>query len=151
MFGQDMIFGQKTIKIDEKGRIILPNFTYVESKDILLLGISDNDGNFKIFLRNDIINIINGMIEEQKTTDELKRFKFLTEQINGFQSSFLTECVVDNQKRVTIPVEIREELNLEDSLYICGGTDFGIPCLNLYRKKEDMVKRLCKTKHYENS
>lgn len=146
MFGQDMIFGQKNIKIDEKGRIILPNFTYVESKDVVLLGISDNDGNFKMFSKNEVVKAINNMIEEQKTVNDLKRFKFLTEQINSFQSSFLTECVVDNQKRITIPVEIREELNLEDSLYICGGTDYYIPCLNLYKSKEDM-----KTKHYENS
>ena len=150
MFGQDMMFGQKNIKIDEKGRIILPNFTYVESKDIVLLGISDNDGNFKMFSKNEVVKAINNMIEEQKTVNDLKRFKFLTEQINSFQSSILTECVVDNQKRITIPVEIREELNLEDSLYICGGTDYCIPCLNLYKSKQDMKKKI-KTKHYENS
>lgn len=151
MFAESHILGQSSIKISEKGRIVLPAFTYAEENDKVLICLSEDRNYFRIFSKNNITNLLNEMIEKQKSIYDLEILKSINYQIQHFQSLFVCECDIDKQRRIILPQQLRQDLKLFDNLYICGSTDFYQPCLDVYNKKEDMLKRLNKIRHYENS
>ena len=142
MFGESYILGQKNIGIDTKGRIILPGFTHAEENDKVLICLSEDRKYFRIFSKNNITRILDEMIEKQKTIYDLEILKSITYQMQQFQSLFVCECDIDKQRRILLPQQLRDDLKLKDELYICGSTEFYQPCLDVYSKKEDMVKRL---------
>ena len=58
MFGEDHILGQSSVKISEKGRIVLPTFTHAEANDEVLIYLSDDRMNFRIFSKNKIDKVV---------------------------------------------------------------------------------------------
>ena len=62
MFGEGNIYGQTSVTLDPKDRIILPTFTYAEPKDELL--IINKEDYLYVCKEEKIENIINNL--EQK-------------------------------------------------------------------------------------
>lgn len=119
MFGEDILFGQKDIKVDSKGRIFIPSETKRETGDNLVL-LYDKDldvyriYNFKTI--KDILNDLNDKILNSKTKLEVIEYKKKSLEISR---SIIRSCKVDTQGRITIGNLFENQ----DTLLVIGNYD----------------------------
>ena len=99
MFGEQSIYGQSNVRIDDKNRIILPKYTYAEAGDKLLV---INDGEYlSIHSEQEF--------EEKLRQKELELEKSSLKQKNAkkrelliLYSSVLKRVTCDKQGRITL-------------------------------------------------
>lgn len=152
MFGEKLIFGQKEVTMDVKGRIVLPAFTYAEAKDEVSFVYPENGDYVRIFLYNKIEALINMMIDKQLNTSDLKLMKELQNVINNLHDLCIGNAILDKQKRVIVPKHVRDRLQLESNVKIIGTTDIVyttniingdansiLPCVKIYKYKNKEV------------
>ena len=105
---QDII-GHKIIKLDEKGRIIVPALTDVKSQDKLILEKDNNYGDgalkisdYKLYanIREKLIKLRDSNIDNM---DLYRKYNYVLEQINN---AIMYIALVDNQNRIQIPKNI---------------------------------------------
>ena len=133
MFGEDFILGQKIGTIDAKGRIVLPKFTYAQGDDQISLFYSKDKEHLKIFLFERIKKMLELLQDRQLRTADINFMREIQEQINLIHESYIETSYIDNQRRIHIPSDIREELNLDKSVHLLGGTEYSLPCLKIYK------------------
>lgn len=133
MFGEDFILGQKVGTIDAKGRIVLPKFTYAQGNDQISLFYSKDKEYLKIFLFDRIRNMLELLQNRQLKTSDIKFMEEIQEQINLIHELYIETSYIDNQRRIHIPSDVREELNLYKSVNLLGGTEYSLPCLKIYK------------------
>lgn len=134
MFGEDFILGQKVIAIDSKGRIVLPKFTYAQCDDQISLFYSKDKDHLKIFLFERIRKMLELLQDRQLRTADLEFAREIQKHINLVHDFYVGTSFVDKERRILIPSNVREELGLEENIYICGGTEYSLPCLKIYKK-----------------
>lgn len=152
MFGEKLIFGQKEVSIDDKGRITLPAFTHAEPKDEVSFVYPETGDYVRIFLYHKIETLMNIMIDKQINTSDLKLMEDIQNAINNLQSLCIGTATLDKQKRVIVPKHVRERLKLESSVEIIGATDtvyttniisgatnLILPCVKIYKYKNKEV------------
>ena len=152
MFGEKLIFGQKEVTMDAKGRIVLPAFTYAEVKDEVSFVYPENGDYVRIFLYNKIEALINMMIDKQLNTSDFKLMEDIKNVINNVHDLCISNAILDKQKRVIIPKNVRSRLQLESSVKIIGATDtvyttniincnanLILPCVKIYKYKNKEV------------
>lgn len=142
MFGEQIILGQKECTLDSKGRIILPKFTHVEPYDKLAILFSENRDYCKIFLNNRLLELMDVMQQKQQRAMNIIYLKEMQRQINEIYSLCSDVNTVDKQRRILLPEQLREELELSNHVYICGGFELSTPCVKVYKNKEDMFRIL---------
>lgn len=142
MFGDKLILGQQQLNVDLKGRIILPKFTCAEPQDTLSFVYSENRDYFKIFLLDKISALLEKMREKQLSTSDIDLMREIQKQMDYIHTSYVGTSTIDNQKRVMIPFAIRQELDIERNVYICGGTELSLPCVKVYKDK-NLLKESC--------
>lgn len=100
MFGEKSIYGQSSVKIDNKGRMFLPAFTKREIGDNLVL-IRDNDiSRYKICSSNRLDEIIKELRQKKLAAlTEIEKENYSKAELLLIKS-FIKNLKVDNQKRV---------------------------------------------------
>ena len=109
MFGKMPIFGNSTIKIDDKGRIIIPAFCNAEKNDQLI--IQKGEGNFYI-----IVNLfkIEEEIKQLKNKGDKKGIELLT-------SSIVDLVKVDSQRRISF--NPHKQFAIDRKVFVHGNYD----------------------------
>ena len=122
MFGEKIILGNAKCKVDTKGRILLPKFTYSEKDDEIVLSSDDNG----IILLNNIVCLkrrINELEKNMSSESDERLIKSLNEKLERLYFSCISVSKVDSQRRLIIPVSTRIEYDINDSVILQGCKD----------------------------
>lgn len=122
MFGEKIILGNAKCKVDTKGRILLPKFTYSEKDDEIVLSSDDNG----IILLNNIVCLkrrINELEKNMSSESEERLIKSLNDKLERLYFSCISVSKVDSQRRIIIPVSTRMEYDINDSVILQGCKD----------------------------
>ena len=122
MFGEKIILGNAKCKVDTKGRILLPKFTYSEKDDEIVLSSDDNG----IILLNNIVCLkrrINELEKNMSSESEERLIKSLNDKLERLYFSCISVSKVDSQRRLIIPVSTRMEYDINDSVILQGCKD----------------------------
>ena len=133
----------KFVKIDTKGRIIIPKNSILGKSEEILIA-RENDITFSL---HDLI-VFNGYIEKLKIKREKafdsgnsELFEFINDKINLLMFSKFGISNSDNQNRILIPPMVREKYELKDKVLLCNGEDH-IKLFNGIEKYEEYEKKL---------
>ena len=124
MFGEKFIIGKSDGKIDNKNRISIPSFTYVEVNDGLIIQIiDDNDElSLKIEIFNKYASILEKLKKLRDNASSLAEFQRYDKEIEVICQKLDYLVTVDKQKRILIPISVMKALNWNSSDYIqCTG------------------------------
>lgn len=122
MFGESLILGNTKCKLDTKGRIFLPKFTYSEKDDEIVFSVNDNG----IILLNNIVCLkrrINELEKNISSESDEKLIKSLNDKLERLYFSCISTSKVDSQRRLNIPVSTRIEYDINDSVILQGCGD----------------------------
>jgi len=122
MFGEKIILGNAKCKVDTKGRILLPKFTYSEKDDEIVLSSDDNG----IILLNNIVCLkrrINELEKNMSSENDERLIKSLNDKLERLYFSCISVSKVDSQRRLIIPVSTRMEYDINDSVILQGCKD----------------------------
>lgn len=122
MFGENIILGNAKCKVDTKGRIFLPKFTYSEKDDEIVFSSDDNG----IILLNNIICLkrrINELEKNISSESDERLIKSLNDKLERLYFSCISVSKVDSQRRLIIPVSTRMEYDINDSVILQGCND----------------------------
>lgn len=143
MFGEKIILGNAKCKVDTKGRILLPKFTYSEKDDEIVLSNDDNG----IILLNNIVCLkrrINELEKNISSESDERLIKSLNDKLERLYFSCISVSKVDSQRRLIIPVSTRMEYDINDSVILQGCKDH-IKMFNSdesYQNYKMMIKQL---------
>lgn len=133
----------KFVKIDTKGRIIIPKSSILGKSEEILIA-RENDITFSL---HDLI-VFNGYIEKLKIKREKafdsgnsELFEFINDKINFLMFSKFGISNSDNQNRILIPSMVREMYELKDKVLLCNGENH-IKIFNGIEKYEEYEKKL---------
>lgn len=133
----------KFVKIDTKGRIIIPKNSILGKSEEILIA-RENDITFSL---HDLI-VFNGYIEKLKIKREKafdsgnsELFEFINDKINFLMFSKFGISNSDNQNRILIPQMVREMYELKDKVLLCNGESH-IKVFNGIEKYEEYEKKL---------
>ena len=133
----------KFVKIDTKGRIIIPKNSILGKSEEILIA-RENDITFSL---HDLI-VFNGYIEKLKIKREKafdsgnsELFEFINDKINFLMFSKFGISNSDNQNRILIPSMVREMYELKDKVLLCNGENH-IKIFNGIEKYEEYDKKL---------
>lgn len=133
----------KFVKIDTKGRIIIPKNSILGKSENILIA-RENDITFSL---HDLI-VFNGYIEKLKIKREkafdsgnLELFEYINDKINFLMFSKFGISNSDNQNRILIPSMVREMYELKDKVLLCNGENH-IKIFNGIEKYEEYEKKL---------
>ena len=102
MFGEEPIFGQKIITVDEKERIIIPPYTKREEGEKLVLCWDEDLKLYKILSINKIVENIKKIDEIiEKTSEKTKILKYKLNKLNLVRSILICDTV-DKQGRYSV-------------------------------------------------
>ena len=122
MFGEKIILGNAKCKVDTKGRILLPKFTYSEKDDEIVLSSDDNG----MILLNNIVCLkrrINELEKNMSSESDERLIKSLNDKLERLCFSCISVSKVDSQRRLIIPVSTRMEYDINDSVILQGCKD----------------------------
>ncbi len=122
MFGEKIILGNAKCKVDTKGRILLPKFTYSEKDDEIVFSNDDNG----IILLNNIVCLkrrINELEKNMSSESDERLIKSLNDKLERLYFSCISVSKVDSQRRLIIPVSTRMEYDINDSVILQGCKD----------------------------
>lgn len=97
MFAKDNIYGQSIVHCDDKKRIILPKFTYVEKNDSLVIL---NKINYLSIYEEEIINKKIDELEKMYIGYDNKKKKQVDLMLLDLYKSILKKVKVDAQHRI---------------------------------------------------
>lgn len=143
MFGEKIILGNAKCKVDTKGRILLPKFTYSEKDDEIVLSSDDNG----IILLNNIVCLkrrINELEKNMSSESDERLIKSLNDKLERLYFSCISVSKVDSQRRLIIPVSTRMEYDINDSVILQGCKDY-LKMFNSdesYQNYKMMIKQL---------
>ena len=131
----------KFVKIDTKGRIIIPKNSILGKSENILIA-RENDITFSL---HDLI-VFNGYIEKLKRekafdSGNSELFEFINDKINFLMFSKFGISNSDNQNRILIPPMVREMYELKDKVLLCNGESH-IKVFNGIEKYEEYEKKL---------
>ena len=137
MFGQDSMLFQTTIKIDKKNRITIPSKTMVEQNDKLIL--VKKDTYISMYNINVIENKINMLLKakDKALFEGNKEFiEYLDNELKNIAISINNTVVADNQHRIILANDLKNEYNFNQEIYIQGEINH----INLFKDENEFIK-----------
>ena len=99
MFGEESMYGQSVVHLDNKNRIFLPKFTYVEKDDSLL--IIDKEDYLSIY-KEDLFEEKIKYLEDLYINSDSNRKREIDVELLKLYSSILKKVKADNQHRISL-------------------------------------------------
>lgn len=122
MFGEDVILGYKNCKLDSKGRIILPKFTFATEDDEI--GITrENNGYIGLYNYNILKHRIKDLKTESLSKKNEELIQYIESQLEEIFAKFITTSVVDTQRRLLIPKELLDSQGFSENAILQGAYD----------------------------
>ena len=113
MFGEAIIIGHATGKLDNKNRIFIPPFTKVEPKEKIVIEktIYQDELALKLHSYHKYYDMIVKLQQLQEKVTTLEEFNELQSKIENLCRYLFAIVNVDSNKRITIPKTIIDTLN----------------------------------------
>lgn len=126
MFGEETIYGQATMSLDDKNRIILPKFTHREVGDKLVIVKNDESNSYDVYREDKYSEKLKAQIDYledklNKTIDQKKREE-LQVLLNDLYSHVLASVKCTYQGRIVI-TSILEKGEKLDQVEVIGAYD----------------------------
>ena len=125
MYGEDLLIGQKTVKIDGKNRIYLPPFTKAEKDDeIALINKIDNKGipYIKLYLLKKYKEIAARLQKLQENATSIEEYMQYEQKIIDICSYIDAVLKVDRERRILIPPDVMTANKWQErNSFICEG------------------------------
>ena len=125
MYGEDLLIGQKTVKIDGKNRIYLPPFTKAEKDDeIALINKIDNTGYpyVKLYLFKKYKEIAERLKKLQENATSIEEYMQYEQKIIDICSYIDAVLKVDRERRILIPPDVMTANKWQErNSFICEG------------------------------
>ena len=126
MFGEDLLIGQKKVKIDGKNRIYLPPFTKAEKNDeIALINMIDNNTGIphvKLYLMKKYKEIAERLKRLQENATSIDEYMQYEQKIIDICSYIDAILKVDSQRRVLIPPDVMATNKWQErNSFVCEG------------------------------
>ena len=135
MFGEEFMAFITEERVDENGKMTLPEESLAEEGEVLYLGYPEYKEDIQIGSFRAIIKKINELKTKlNQTDDELKRIE-ISKYLEKLKKLFITKLYVDNNRQVIIPNEIREIFGLDKEYLILKGND---DVINIYTTEEQV-------------
>ena len=117
MFGEKLILGEGTGKIDSKYRIFIPAFTKVEAKEELLLQYVnlDNEPAFKVMAIEKYFQIIERFQTLRDNATSVEEFEKYDKEIEIICQKLDYIVTIDKQKRLQMPHNLITKLNWKNT------------------------------------
>lgn len=122
MFGENIVLGNTECKVDTKGRIFLPKFSYSEKDDEIVFSVNDDN----TILLNNLVCLkrrINELEKNMSSESDERLIKSLNDKLERLYFSCISVSKVDSQRRLIIPVSTRMEYDINDSVILQGCKD----------------------------
>jgi len=120
MFGEKPIIGHVEYKMDSKSRLFIPPFTYGEEGDELYARTYKSKTGAHVLeimsveeYKNEIQDLRN-VISNATTAEELEKAKY---KLKMLYFKLTASFTISNQKRITIPSYLMDNLNWENEEY----------------------------------
>ncbi|MBR2137696.1 MAG: hypothetical protein IJ966_00140 [Bacilli bacterium] len=133
MFSDNPILGVKETTIDNKGRVILPKFTFAEKADELEITRNLKTGILEIYSLNSLLTRLKQIETSLISSKSQQEKEYLESQIQRILASCIDSAKVDSQSRILIPSQVRNEYGFEDKVVIHGGYDH----VKVFKTKQD--------------
>lgn len=113
MFGDDLIIGHTLVKMDTKGRIIIPAFTKAEKDDKLVIQKTtfENDVALRLYAHNQYLVILNKLQNLRNNATTLEEFEKWNQEISKIFFTLDSLVELDSQRRAQIPKPLLTDLN----------------------------------------
>ena len=131
MFGSEKIIGRKNATMDYKNRISLPNFTYAEKDDKIIV-LSQEDY-FSLYSSNYIDNTF-----VSKKIETVEDFILQSKIYDDLSKYIVAELLVGSNCRISLSSFLIEEYRKVRSVILSGAVDH----LNLYPTEEIAKKHI---------
>lgn len=122
MFGENIVLGNTECKVDIKGRIFLPKFSYSEKDDEIVFSVNDDN----TILLNNLVCLkrrINELEKNISNESDERLIMSLNNKLESIYFSCISVSKVDKQRRLIIPMSIRMEHDISDSVILQGCGD----------------------------
>lgn len=122
MFGENIVLGNTECKVDTKGRIFLPKFSYSEKDDEIVFSVNDDN----TILLNNLVCLkrrINELEKNISNESDERLIMSLNNKLESIYFSCISVSKVDKQRRLIIPTSIRMEHDISDSVILQGCGD----------------------------
>lgn len=122
MFGENIVLGNTECKVDTKGRIFLPKFSYSEKDDEIVFSVNDDN----TILLNNLVCLkrrINELEKNISNENDERLIMSLNNKLESIYFSCISVSKVDKQRRLIIPMSIRTEHDISDSVILQGCGD----------------------------
>lgn len=122
MFGENIVLGNTECKVDTKGRIFLPKFSYSEKDDEIVFSVNDDN----TILLNNLVCLkrrINELEKNISNESDERLIMSLNNKLESIYFSCISVSKVDKQRRLIIPTSIRTEHDISDSVILQGCGD----------------------------
>lgn len=122
MFGENIVLGNTECKVDTKGRIFLPKFSYSEKDDEIVFSVNDDN----TILLNNLVCLkrrINELEKNISNESDERLIMSLNNKLESIYFSCISVSKVDKQRRLVIPTSIRTEHDISDSVILQGCGD----------------------------
>lgn len=105
MFGDELILGKGTVKIDNKGRMFIPAHTKVEENDKIILEKSskDNDVALKLHVYQKYFDILERFKQLRDNATSIEEFNRYEKEIEEISVKLHAIVTVDKQHRIIVP------------------------------------------------
>lgn len=136
MFAEYLIIGQRTCKIDSKGRFFLPKFSHVEEGDNLVLLQNYKTNIYELHALSKIQDRIDKLKDNMCSASNSEQLELLRKEYELLCLSCLANLNVDGQHRVHIPMEIYIKSGFDKSTVALGVGDH----LNLFTDDAQVIE-----------
>ncbi len=122
MFGENIVLGNTECRVDTKGRIFLPKFSYSEKDDEIVFSVNDDN----TILLNNLVCLkrrINELEKNISNESDERLIMSLNNKLESIYFSCISVSKVDRQRRLIIPMSIRTEHDISDSVILQGCGD----------------------------
>ncbi len=122
MFGENIVLGNTECNVDTKGRIFLPKFSYSEKDDEIVFSVNDDN----TILLNNLVCLkrrINELEKNISNESDERLIMSLNNKLESIYFSCISVSKVDRQRRLIIPMSIRTEHDISDSVILQGCGD----------------------------
>lgn len=117
MFGDEMILGQGTVKLDSKGRIFIPAHTLAEENDKIILEAETNgkEATLRLHIYQKYNNILQRFINLRNNATSLEDFLRYEAEIAQITQKLDYVAKVDSQRRMIIPKKVLSSLSWDQT------------------------------------
>ncbi len=115
MFGDKLIIGKSTRKLDEKGRLFIPTFTNAEDGDeIVIESVKEKDClKLRLVAYQEYYKLCERFLKLRDNATSLEEYKKYEAEIEKICSFLETRLIVDSQRRLRFPKEVIENTGLQ--------------------------------------